>query len=141
MSPKHLFVDWFKYALQAGYEEDISQSEASLSSTTKSAFMRHKWVVESMLRCCGNHPPPLPDTPQQRVEWEAALEPIANAALAQMKVTLGLDKNDTITQDTLYENTEARKKIIEQRDLSLKIHHLILLSGNSRKPESDEETR
>jgi hypothetical protein len=36
-SPKQLFIDWFIYELQAGYEEDIIQS-ASISSTTKSAF-------------------------------------------------------------------------------------------------------
>jgi hypothetical protein len=111
-----LFIDWFKYDLQAGYEKDIAES-TSLTSNTKSAFKRLRWVVECMLRCCSNHPPPMPDTPQQRVEWEAALEPIASAALAQMKNTLGLDINDTITQNTLTGNTVARKQIIEQRSL------------------------
>jgi hypothetical protein len=110
------FIDWFKYDLQAGYEKDIAES-ASLTEKTKSAFKRLRWVVECMLRCCSNHPPPMPDTPQQRVEWEAALEPIARAALAQMKNTLGLDVNDTISQNTLTGNTVARKKIIEQRPL------------------------
>lgn len=110
------FIDWFKYDLQAGYEKDIAES-ASLTTKTKSAFKRLRWVVECMLRCCSNHPPPMPDTPQQRVEWEAALEPIARAALAQMKDTLGLDINDKISQNTLTGKTEARKKIVEQRPL------------------------
>jgi hypothetical protein len=117
-SPYQLFVDWFKYELQAGYESDISQSASlgGLSGPTKSAFKRHKWVVESMLRCCDNHPPPIPDTPQQRVQWEADLGPIANAALARLKDILGLDENDTVTQHRL-SNTPVRKKIIDLRPL------------------------
>jgi hypothetical protein len=117
--PKSLigsFIDWFKYDLPAAYQEDIANS-ASLTTKTKSAFKRLRWVVECMLRCCSHHPPPMPDTPQQRVEWEAALEPMARAALAQMKNTLGLDVNDTISQNTLTGNNVARKKIMEQRPL------------------------
>jgi hypothetical protein len=117
-TPKQLFVDWFVYKLAEGYEEDVSKYGANLSCTTKSAFKRHKWVAECMLRCCNNHPDdPIPDTPEQRAQWEASLGIMADTALQQLKETLNLDEGHTITQHTITGNVETRKKIMEERPL------------------------
>lgn len=114
-NPKQVFVDWFLYDLPEGYQEDIRNR--SLSGTTKSSFKRHKYVVECMLRCSSEYPPPLPETPQQRNEWGEKLKEMADAALQQMRETLHLNQDQKITQHTIVGNSDYRNKIMNERTL------------------------
>jgi hypothetical protein len=89
-TPKQLFVDWFLYDLPEGYEEDIRR-KMTLSATTKSAFKWHKYLLECMLKCSTEYSPPIPDTHEQRLEWEEKLKTMADAALQRIRETLNLD--------------------------------------------------
>jgi hypothetical protein len=114
-NPKQVFVDWFLYDLPEGYQEDIRNR--SLSGTTKSSFKRHKYVVECMLRCSSEYPPPLPETPQQRNEWGEKLKEMADAALQRIRETLQLNEDTKITQNKIAGSIENRNKIIDVRPL------------------------
>jgi hypothetical protein len=134
-TPKQLFVDWFLYSLSEGYEDDIRKTmgqntSESLSATTKSAFKRHKWVVECMLRCSTEYPPTIPDIPQERPEWEIKLQTMAAAALQQLRETLHLNEDQNIMQNTIVGSSEYRNKIIDERFNILLGMHLELVVLN-----------
>jgi hypothetical protein len=138
-TPQQLFVDWFLYDLPEGYEEDMRKM--TLSATTKSAFKRHKYLLECMLKCSTEYPPPIPDTHQLRLEWEEKLKTMANAALQQIRETLNLDACQQLTQTSIVGNIEYRKKIMNETTLppNTPIESIFLNNTRKKKRQRDNE--
>lgn len=83
-----MFVDWFLQDLERGWEvekAEIASNNEKVPNDLKSAFRRHRYVVEAVLKCCIKHPAPRPQDSVAIFQWEKEVRAEGEQAVTKAK--------------------------------------------------------